>query len=207
MTRFMESGFVVCILFLFSSINVSGLSFRTVRSSYTTNILGNYVDSQGSRRHFLSAAIAVTTGATTIGPSLALADSFEPSIPTVTTTEFESILKTGAKSVRLVQFSGPKSETAVVTLVDGTVFGISDLVESSIDPRSPLRLVATLRGYNVPYKFTLLEAAVGQASTRGKRKVFLNEATIIANKKTEDQKDRMAKDEEERVAALKRMTQ
>jgi hypothetical protein len=157
------------------------------------------------RRHFLSASIAavVSTAAIMSGmPMPALADD---SIPMVTTSEFENILKSSARSVQLVQFSGPKGETAVVKLVDGTTFGISDVIESAVDPRSPLKLVSTLRGYNVPYKFSMLEAAVGSASTRGQRKVYLNEATIIANKKTEDKMERMAKDEEDRLEAVQKM--
>ena len=100
------------------------------------------------RRSFLSktmASIAVGTifGTSIAGPQVANA------IPGVTVAEFETILKTSAKSVQLVEFSGPKSENAVVTLIDSTKFIITDLFESSTDPRSPLKLLATCRSYGV----------------------------------------------------------
>ena len=40
------------------------------------------------------------------------------SIPSVTSSEFDIILKDSAKSVLAVELSGPKSETALVKLVE-----------------------------------------------------------------------------------------
>ena len=100
------------------------------------------------RRSFLSKTVAsIATGAV-VGTSLA-DPQVANAIPGVTVAEFDTILKTSAKSVQLVQFSGPKSENAVVTLIDSTQFIITDLFESSTDPRSPLKLLATCRSYGV----------------------------------------------------------
>ena len=100
------------------------------------------------RRSFLSKTVAsIATGAV-VGTSLA-DPQVANAIPGVTVAEFETIMKTSAKSVQLVQFSGPKSENAVVTLIDSTQFIITDLFESSTDPRSPLKLLAICRSYGV----------------------------------------------------------
>jgi len=102
-----------------------------------------------------------------------------------------------------VEFSGPKSEQAIARLVDGTLFEISGLVDSATDPRSPLKLVATCRGYKVPTKFTSLEMAV--SSTPKKKKVYMNARVQEAAQKEKEKRERMAKDEESRLAELYRM--
>jgi hypothetical protein len=106
-----------------------------------------------------------------------------------------------ASSIKIVEFSGPKSETALVTLVDGTAFRISDLFESSTDPRSPLKLVATCRSYGVPTQFTSLQNVVAQLSETGgkRRKVYMNKRVQEAMEKEKEKKERMAQDEAERI--------
>jgi hypothetical protein len=39
-----------------------------------------------------------------------------------------------------VEFSGPRNDNVIVKLIDGTAFSISDVVESLVDPRSPLKI-------------------------------------------------------------------
>jgi len=112
-----------------------------------------------------------------------------------------------ASSIKLVEFSGPKSETAVVTLVDGTKFEISDLYESPTDPRSPLRLKASCRSYGVATEFTSLENAIAQYSDGKRRKVYMNKRVQEAYEKEKEKKERMAQDEAERELELQKMAQ
>ena len=130
-------------------------------------------------------------------------------IPSVTSSEFDTILKDSAKSILSVELSGPKSETAVVKLVDGTIFTISDLVESSTDPRSPLKLVARCRLYKIPVKNTgLLSAVEGgtKISDSGrKKKSFANARVQEAERKEKEKRERMAEDERERLEELYKM--
>ena len=103
-----------------------------------------------------------------------------------------------------VRLSGPKSQNALVTLVDGTQFTISDLYESPTDPRSPLKLIATCRSYNVPIKETGLEEAVLSLSSSGskKKRVYMNKRVQEAAEKEREKKERMEEDERERLAEL-----
>lgn len=163
-------------------------------------------------------------------------------------------LQTKAKSVSGVAFSGPKLETAVVTLIDGTQFGISgerddsfsffplyiwwyqihvnvfflfflylscwksilfntyqfppvDIYESSTDPRSPLKVIATCRSYKVPTKSVGLEEAVLSLSSEGskKKRVYMNERVRVAAEKEKEKKLRMEQDELDRQAELEQM--
>lgn len=132
------------------------------------------------------------------------------STPSVTSAEFDIILKDSAKSILTVELSGPKSETALVKLVDGTTFSISDLIESSTDPRSPLKLVARCRLYKVPVKNTgILSALSGEGSlvsASGKKtKSYMNPRVQEAERKEKEKRERMMEDERERLAELYRM--
>jgi len=156
------------------------------------------------RRNLLSNIF--TTASSTILLSNALPTiSNAADIPAVTSSEFDVILKDSAKSILSVELSGPKSETAVVKLFDGTMFTISDLVESSTDPRSPLKLVARCRLYKIPVKNTGLISAVegGTISDSGrKKKSFANARVQEAEKKEKAKRERMAEDERERLEEL-----
>ena len=112
-----------------------------------------------------------------------------------------------AKSVKGVELSGPKQETAIVTLIDGTQFVISDLIESPTDPRSPLKLISTCRSYKVPVKASGLEEAVLSLSSSGskKKRVYMNKRVQIAAEKEREKKERMDQDEVERLAELEQM--
>eukprot|EP00590_Aulacoseira_subarctica_P012294 CAMPEP_0172417822 /NCGR_PEP_ID=MMETSP1064-20121228/4316_1 /TAXON_ID=202472 /ORGANISM="Aulacoseira subarctica , Strain CCAP 1002/5" /LENGTH=189 /DNA_ID=CAMNT_0013156355 /DNA_START=150 /DNA_END=719 /DNA_ORIENTATION=+ len=183
----------------------------------TTNLDGDSkkVTKEGNhcsnRRSLLNFA-CVGTVATILSPTANFASEeskeeapqLMTTVPMVTVAEFEKILSSSSKSVRRVDFYSysVSDQRAVITLVDGSTFGLSDLIESSTDPRSPLKLVATLKGYNVPYKFPLLEAALSRTETSGKRKLYLNEAATVAAKKTEEKRERMAQDEEDRKAEV-----
>ena len=84
-----------------------------------------------------------------------------------------------------------------------------DLYESSTDPRSPLRLIATCRSYNVPTKSVALEEAVLSLSSSGskKKKVYMNERVRVAAELEKEKKLRMEQDELERQAELAKMEQ
>eukprot|EP00527_Entomoneis_sp_CCMP2396_P009338 CAMPEP_0198138462 /NCGR_PEP_ID=MMETSP1443-20131203/1878_1 /TAXON_ID=186043 /ORGANISM="Entomoneis sp., Strain CCMP2396" /LENGTH=203 /DNA_ID=CAMNT_0043800253 /DNA_START=112 /DNA_END=723 /DNA_ORIENTATION=- len=154
-----------------------------------------------NRRAFMqtgivSIAAAFATG--NVAPSPAFA-----AMPMVTTDEFSTLLKDSAQAVQVVEFSGPKSETIIVRLVDGTSFGIKDIVESSVDPRSPLKIAAICRENRVKTKFLVLAAALENAP---KRKVlYTNERVLEAAEKEKAKAARIAKDEEARMAELFRM--
>ena len=121
-------------------------------------------------------------------------------------SEFDVILRDSAKSIVSVELSGVKSETALVRLADGTTFSISDLVESSTDPRSPLKLVARCRLYNVPVKNVGLTTALSGASASGKKtKSYMNSQVRKAEEKEKAKRERMAEDERERLAELYKM--
>jgi hypothetical protein len=60
----------------------------------------------------------------------------------------------------------------VVVLVDGTLFGLNDIIESSTDPRSPLKVAAICRENGVPTKFINLESLL--AKTPKRTKVYAN---------------------------------
>lgn len=163
-----------------------------------------HMTTENNRRSFLastmsSAVIAFTTA--TVLPTSTLA------LPGVTVAEFETILKDSAKSVSLVEFSGPGNDQAIVTLIDGTQFKIIDLYESPTDPRSPLKLIATCRAYKVPTKSKGLEDAVLSLTSAGskKKKVYMNSRVKLAAEMEAEKKIRLQEDELERQAELARM--
>jgi hypothetical protein len=125
-------------------------------------------------------------------------------IPMVTTEEFTSIVRDSARSINVVEFSGPKSETVLVRLVDGTAFGIKDVVESPIDPRSPLKIAAVCNANNISYKFVDIESLLASSST-GKKKNYANARVLEAAEKQKEKALRMQQDEELRQAELAEM--
>ena len=160
------------------------------------------------RRSFLSNLLGASSVLLLL-PSASDATATEI-IPSVTSAEFDVILKDSAKSILAVELSGPKSETAIVRLVDGTTFTISDLVESSTDPRSPLKLVARCRLYKIPIKnIGLLSALSGDGSlisdSGKKKKSYMNPRVQEAEKKEKEKRERMAEDERDRLEELYKM--
>lgn len=160
------------------------------------------------RRSFLSNLLGASS-ALLLLPSASDAVATEI-IPSVTSAEFDVILKDSAKSILAVELSGPKSETAIVRLVDGTTFTISDLIESSTDPRSPLKLVARCRLYKIPIKnIGLLSALSGEGSlisnSGKKKKSYMNPRVQEAEKKEKEKRERMAEDERDRLEELYKM--
>lgn len=123
----------------------------------------------------------------------------------VTTDEFLVILRDSFRSVERVEFNGAKSEIVTVRLVDGTTFGIKDIVESSTDPRSPLKIAAICRENQIPTKFFNIEAALASAPKR--KKMYTNQRVAEAAAKEKERLARMQKDEEERLEELSRMEQ
>jgi len=172
----------------------SVLSESSVQSRESSG--GSRIMGLQRRAFFVSAAASLALMG--VAPKSALA------VPAVKVEEFEILLKDSAKSVLVVEFSGPKSELVTVKLVDGTTFTITDLVESSTDPRSPLKLVATCRLYKVPTKFVGLEMAL-KGVTSKKRKVYMNARVAEAAVKEQAKKERMAQDENERLGKIYEM--
>ena len=99
-----------------------------------------------SRRDLLQQGILLA--ATTISSMPLAAVAAEGNVPMLTLDEFLIILRDSARSIQRVEFSGPKAETVRVRLIDGTVFGIKDIIESPTDPRSPLKVQAACREFN-----------------------------------------------------------
>ena len=110
-----------------------------------------------SRRDLLQGIVATTfggvmTAAVSMPPTAALAAAAGAvdegtNVPMLSLDEFLVILRDSAKSIQRVEFSGPQAETVRVRLIDGTVFGLSDIIESPTDPRSPLKVQAACREY------------------------------------------------------------
>mmetsp|Transcript_10482 Transcript_10482/g.22759 ORF Transcript_10482/g.22759 Transcript_10482/m.22759 type:complete len:219 (+) Transcript_10482:41-697(+) len=134
------------------------------------------------------------------GPNAASAGS----MPSVTVSEFQDIIRDSAKSISIVEFSGPRSETAVARLVDGTVFEITGLIDSPSDPRSPLKLAAICRASKIPTKFLNLELAVSSSGSK-KKKSYANTRVQEAAAKERERKARMEADEQQRLAELYQM--
>lgn len=186
----------------------STISPITPKSASTTTQLHSSSKNSLDRRSVLTNLASSVLLANTVIPAANAAPI--PDIPSVTSSEFDVILRDSAKSIVSVELSGVKSETALVRLADGTTFSISDLVESSTDPRSPLKLVARCRLYNVPVKNVGLAAALsGENSIIGssgkKKKSYMNKQVQKAEEKEQAKRERMAEDERERLAELYRM--
>ena len=155
------------------------------------------MESSNDRRNFLvSSFAAAATGLFSFQQS-ALA------FPMASVDEFDSILRDSPLSVRVVEFSGPKSETVIVNLVDGTMFGLKDIIESSSDPRSPLKVVASCQKANVKTKFVDLEAAL--AGSPKKRKMYTNERVQKAYELQREKQERIRLDELDRLAQVAKM--
>mmetsp|Transcript_9820 Transcript_9820/g.14728 ORF Transcript_9820/g.14728 Transcript_9820/m.14728 type:complete len:200 (-) Transcript_9820:219-818(-) len=154
-----------------------------------------------NRRAFLQNTSAQIFAITAASAAVSTAPLPANAVPMVTVDEFETILKDSYKSVSSVEFSGVKGETVTVKLVDGTIFGISDLIESPTDPRSPLKLVSTCKGYNIPTKFSYLDGVLS-SSPKKKKKVYMNERVAEAAKKEEAKRLRIEEDEQARLKEL-----
>lgn len=151
-------------------------------------------DGQNNRRNFLVSSFAATATGLFSFQQSAMA------MPMATAEEFNTVVRDSPLSIKVVEFSGPKSETVVVKLLDGTVFGIKDVVESSIDPRSPLKIVATCKSANVKTSFVELEALL--AGSPKKKKMYTNERVQKAYELQAAQKERIRLDELDRLAQV-----
>lgn len=155
-----------------------------------------------SRRSFLQFTKLIVW-APTIGALPSISTAASASIPMVSTEEFSTIVRDSARSIDRVEFSGPKSELVLVRLVDGTTFGIRDVVESSIDPRSPLKIAATCKANGVSYAFVDIEAFL--SSTTRQKKVYANARVLEAAEKEKQKALRMQEDEALRQEELAEM--
>jgi len=150
-----------------------------------------------SRRDLFETTASLAAILLVFQPSLANA------IPMATNDEFSTLLRDSSLSIQVVEFSGPKSETVVVKLVDGTTFGIKDVVESSTDPRSPLKIAAACRESGVKTKFVDLESLLAASPKR--KKMYTNQRVQDAQEKEREKQERIRRDEEERLAQLQKM--
>jgi hypothetical protein len=122
-------------------------------------------------------------------------------IPMITMDQFiNTVIRDSASSIRSIEFSGPQSETVRIILQDDSVFGISDVIESPTDPRSPLKLVAVAKANGIPVRFVNLESIV----VRNKA-VYANERVQAAFVKEQEKAQRMQADEEWRLLEVARM--
>ena len=177
---------------------VLGLSLPTtnhLRTSSTVPQQTNVgVESQVRRTIFRGAAF------------LTVATLFQNSanaIPMISSDEFAIVLRDSSLSIQQVEFSGPKGETVIVRLVDGTTFGIKDVIESSVDPRSPLKIAAACRESGVKTKFVELESILANAPR--KKKMYTNQRVQDAAEKEREKQERMRQDEEERIRQVQKM--
>lgn len=167
--------------------------------SSTTKLYGieDSLPSQSINRRNILSQIVFISGAVFVRPSAVQA------IPMITTDEFDILLRDSSLSVQLVEFAGPRGEAVTVKLVDGTVFGIKDVVESSTDPRSPLKIAAACRENGVKTKFVELESILAGAPK--KKKMYTNQRVQDAQEKEREKEERMRQDEEERLAQLRKL--
>jgi hypothetical protein len=168
---------------------------------WTTTMTRTTGKGVSSRSAFLSTAVAAFVTTSVVITVVPLPAAW--AMPVVTTDEFTSIIRDSARSIERVEFSGPKSEIVVVRLVDGTFFGIKDVVESSTDPRSPLKIAAMCNANKIPYKFVDIEAAL--AASPRKKKVYANSRVLEAAEKQKEKALRMQQDEELRQSELAEM--
>jgi hypothetical protein len=175
--------------------------FTAQKSTAATTVSSSFVspsdNKEPSRRAFLVAGLAAAA-AFQATPSYAV-------MPMVTADEFNIILRDSSRGITRVEFSGPKSDTVIVRLVDGTAFGIKDVIESSFDPRSPLKIAAACRENKVPTRFVDIEAVL--ATTTKRKKMYTNSRVAEAARKEGEKKVRLQQDEEDRLAALYRQEQ
>jgi hypothetical protein len=156
-----------------------------------------------TRRIILQTGLIQIAVATTTIPRRAQA------YPMISSDEFDIILRDSSRSIGVVEFSGPKSENIKVVLVDGTEFGVSGIVESSTDPRSPLKIAARCRENSVRTKFVDYESALSSiVSQSGKKKVaYTNTRVQEAFVKEQEKQARLQEDEQNRLLELYRQQQ
>jgi len=121
----------------------------------------------------------------------------------ITTDEFRIILQESARSIDRVEFAGPQSTQVSVVLRDDTRFAVTDAVESSTDPRSPLLIAALCRDYNVPTKFVDLQSVLQNVKTT--RKNYANVRVQEAAARQAEKEARIVQDEQERLRVLSNM--
>jgi hypothetical protein len=169
----------------------------TVSSSFVCPSDKQHSEDAPSRRAFFVAGLAAVA-AFQATPSYA-------AMAMVTADEFNIILRDSSRGITRVEFSGPKSDTVIVRLVDGTAFGIKDVIESSFDPRSPLKIAAACRENKVPTRFVDIEAVL--STTTKRKKMYTNSRVAEAARKEGEKKVRLQQDEEDRLAALYKQEQ
>lgn len=183
----------------------SSSAFVPSHSSPARPLTKILAENNDSRRNFLLTTGSIMTAAALGSPAPALSD--DGKMPMVLTSEFETILRDSARSIQRVEFRGSRGEEVTVKLVDGTTFGVSDVIESPTDPRSPLKLAAVCRQYNVPTAFLQYQAALSSTVNEGskKKKLYMNSIVQKAAEKEVLKRERMQQDEDERLADIYKM--
>ena len=174
---------------------------RNAMVVHSTRIEASHAD-ESSRRNLLKGLIGVVSSLSIVVDPYYTANVAN-AVPMISTNEFNTIIRDSSRSIEIVEFSGPKSETVQVKLVDGTTFGINDVVESSTDPRSPLKVAAMCKANQIPYKFINIEAVLNAAPR--KKKVYTNERVLQAAEKEKEKAIRMEQDEMLRQEQLRDM--
>jgi hypothetical protein len=183
----------------------------SARPETTRSLIGIGMEAvPSSRRTFVSTSLtaAIALASTSVVPSqaamAATASSSEASsIPMITTDEFLIVLRDSSRSIARVDIYNDARVT--VRLLDGTSFGIKDVVESSTDPRSSLKIAAVCRENKVPFQYVDLQSALTAATT--KRKNYANSRVQEAAVREQERLARMQQDEDERLAELQKMKQ
>lgn len=172
----------------------------TIAALYLRSIHGWTI----SRRSAISAITAAGSPFLSLSRPAVLAAPADDttSVPMITTNQFvDTVLRNSASSIRVVEFSGPKSETVRVVLQDDSVFGISDIIESPTDPRSPLKVAAAAKANGIPIRFLNFE------NLTTKKPVYSNSRVQAAEALEQEKRARMQADEDLRQLELARMNE
>jgi uncharacterized protein involved in exopolysaccharide biosynthesis len=180
---------------ILASVVTGALGFSAHTNQRPSPNMNVVVKSEGRRQLFTAGAAFLTVSA--------LSQQAVNAIPMISSDEFAIVLRDSALSIQQVEFSGPRSETVIVKLVDGTTFGIKDIIESSVDPRSPLKIAAACRESGVKTKFVELESILANAPK--KKKLYTNQRVQDAAEKEREKRERIRQDEEERIRQLRQM--
>jgi hypothetical protein len=184
----------------------------SARPETTRSLIGIGMEAvPSSRRTFVSTSLtsAIALAITSVVPSQAAvaattsSSSEASSIPMITTDEFLIVLRDSSRSIARVDIYNDARVT--VRLLDGTSFGIKDVVESSTDPRSSLKIAAVCRENKVPFQYVDLQSALTAATT--KRKNYANSRVQEAAVREQERLARMQQDEDQRLAVLQKMKQ
>ena len=115
----MTSAVVLLFILLCSGVTAFTTTSSSRCSVYSRSLKLDAVTPNNNNEHNIIRRTLLTNIVSASSTLLFLPNiSNAESIPSVTSSEFDIILKDSAKSVLAVELSGPKSETAIVKLVE-----------------------------------------------------------------------------------------